>query len=110
VLELASELELTGEQRTKVEGFFADMKSEAVPVGERLIGQEADLDRQFAGRTVTPDSLAAGTQAIGLTQGALRNVHLKYHLATLAVLTPEQIARYATLRGYAAPAPHRDHR
>lgn len=109
VLEFAVGLELTDEQRTKVEGLFADMKSEAMPVGQRLIDQEADLDRQFAGRTVTPDSLAAGTQAIGLTQGALRNVHLKYHLATLAVLTPEQVARYATLRGYAAPGPHRGH-
>jgi hypothetical protein len=77
------------------------MKGDAVPIGERLIDQEADLDRQFAGRTVT--------QAIGLTQGALRNVHLKYHLATLAVLTPDQVARYATLRGYAAPGRHRGH-
>ena len=76
MLELATGLELTDEQRTKVEGLFADMKSEAVPVGERLIDQEADLDRQFADRTVTPDSLAADTQAIGLTQGALRHVHL----------------------------------
>ena len=109
VLELAAGLELTGEQRRKVEGLFADMKSEAVPVGQRLIDQEADLDRQFAGRTITPDSLAAGTQAIGVTQGALRNVHLKYHLATLAVLTPEQVARYTSLRGYAASGPHRGH-
>lgn len=109
VLEFAAELELTGEQRTKVEGLFADMKGEAVPLGQRLIDQEADLDRQFAGRTVTTDSLAAGTQAIGLTQGALRNVHLKYHLATLVVLTPEQVARYSMLRGYAAPRPHRGH-
>jgi Spy/CpxP family protein refolding chaperone len=109
VLEFAAGLELTDAQRTKVGRLFADMKGEAVPVGERLIDQEADLDRQFADRTVTLDSLAAGTQAIGLTQGALRNVHLKYHLATLAVLTSEQVARYATLRGYAALGPHRGH-
>lgn len=77
VLELAAKLELTDEQQAKVEQLFADMKAEAVPIGERLIGQEGDLDRQFASRTVTPASLAAGTEAIGLTQGGLRNAHLK---------------------------------
>lgn len=102
VLELADSLGLSAEQRAKMQERFAAMKAEAVPIGETLIAQEADLDRQFTGRTITPASLAVSTQAIGATQAALRAAHLKYHLSTLEVLTPAQVQRYAELRGYAA--------
>jgi hypothetical protein len=111
VLELGDRLGLTNDQRTRVQALFNEMKSEAVPLGEKLIAQEADLDRQFAMKQVTPVSLSSSTLAIGATQGALRNAHLKYHLATLAILTAAQIDRYAELRGYQAGAqPHAPHR
>ena len=77
------------------------MKAEAIPLGERLIALEAELERLFAGRTVTPASLATTTDAIGATQAALRRAHLKYHLATADILAPAQARRYAELRGYA---------
>jgi hypothetical protein len=101
VLELAGPLALTDAQRARTKALFDAMTAETVPLGEKLIAQEADLDRQFAERSVTEASLAAATQAIGATQGALRAAHLKYHLATLDVLQPAQIHRYAELRGYA---------
>jgi hypothetical protein len=99
-LELGRELSLADAQRAEVEKLYADMKAESVPIGETLIAQEADLDRQFAEKTVTAVSLAASTQAIGRTQALLRATHLKYHLLTLVVLTSEQAQRYARLRGY----------
>jgi hypothetical protein len=71
-----------------------------------LIAQEADLDRRFAGKTITSESLAVTTDAIGATQAALRRAHLKYHLLTLDLLTPAQAQRYAELRGYGAGMPH----
>ena len=110
VLELAESLQLSEAQRAKVKQLFEAMKAETVPLGERLIAQESELDRQFAGRTVTEASLATATQAIGATQAALRAAHLKYHLATLEVLTPTQSHRYVELRGYAggAQAAHQD--
>jgi hypothetical protein len=85
------------------------MKREAVPLGERLIAQERDLDRAFATRTVTGETLTRLTGAIGETQGALRAAHLKYHLAQDELLTPQQRERYAVLRGYAAAAPTHGH-
>jgi hypothetical protein len=100
VLELGDRLGLTGEQRTRVEELHAAMKAETVPLGERLIAQETDLDRLFATRSVTPASLQAATAAIGATQGSLRLAHLRHHLSTLEVLTPEQVRQYAELRGY----------
>jgi Spy/CpxP family protein refolding chaperone len=100
VLELADRLALTAEQRAKVQTLFDRMKAEAVPVGERLVKLEVDLDRQFALKAASERSVVDVTSAIGTTQGALRNVHLKFHLLTVEVLIPEQVQRYAELRGY----------
>ena len=101
VLELADGLALTDAQRARVQALYDAMKAEAVAIGERLIQQEADLDGRFAAKTITPEALAAATDAIGATQGALRAAHLRYHLLTVEALTPDQVRSYATLRGYA---------
>jgi hypothetical protein len=76
------------------------MKTEAVPMGETLIAQEAALDRAFAERSISAETLAALTAQIGETQGRLRAIHLKYHLTTADLLSPHQRHRYAELRGY----------
>ena len=107
VLELADKLDLSAAQRTGVQRLFDQMKTEAMPLGSRLIEQEADLDRQFASRTVTPESLKTSIAAVATTQGSLRETHLKYHLSTGAMLSPSQMLRYAELRGYGGG--HRRH-
>ena len=103
MLELAKELNLTDAQRARTQQLFDDMKAEAVPLGQQLIAAEADLERQFSGRTITPVSLTAATTAIGATQGTLRATHLKYHLAMMDVLTPEQIGATANCAATAPP-------
>jgi Spy/CpxP family protein refolding chaperone len=100
VLELADKLELSSDQRRQVQSLFDSMKAEAKPLGSKLIAQEMDLDKLFASRAITTDSLKASTTAIAVTQGELRETHLKYHLSTAAILTPVQMQRYAELRGY----------
>jgi len=106
-LELADSLGLSGQQRARVQDLFAAMKAEAIPLGEKLIAQEAELDQAFVHRTITAARLQAAMQAIGATQAALRETHLKYHLATVEVLTPEQVRHYGALRGYATHHPGR---
>jgi Spy/CpxP family protein refolding chaperone len=106
VLELADALDLSDQQRAKMQELFAAMKAEAIPLGERLIGQEAELDKAFGDKTITAAGLAASTEAIGATHAALRQAHLKYHLFTVEVLTPTQIQRYAELRGYETGMQH----
>ena len=44
------------------------------------------LDKLFATRSITPETLNAATAAIGNTNAALRAAHLKYHLETLDLL------------------------
>jgi hypothetical protein len=69
------------------------MKAEALPLGAKLIEQEAELDRLFVSHTVTPENLKSATAAIAITQGMLRETHLKYR--------PTQVQQYSELRGYA---------
>jgi hypothetical protein len=112
VLELADKLNLSTDQRARIQLLFDSMKAEALPLGAKLIEQESNLDRQFANHTVTPESLKASTAAVAATQGTLRETHLRYHLSTVAVLSPGQMQRYAELRGYggeAEPMKHHHH-
>ena len=64
VLELVDKLNLSADQRASVQRLFDSMKAEALPLGAKLLEQEADLDKQFATHTVTPDSLKASTAAV----------------------------------------------
>jgi hypothetical protein len=43
---------------------------------------------------------------IGATQASLRFAHLRHHLSTLDILTPEQVRMYAELRGYGTSGGH----
>ena len=105
VLELSDQLGLSAEQKARVQSLFDAMKAEAVPLGERLLEQEAALDQQFASRSITPQRLKTATAAIGGTQGKLQETHLKYHLQTAQILTPDQMQRYSALRGYGSTVP-----
>ena len=109
VLELADRLGLSEAQRAAVQSLFAAMKAESIAIGERLIEREAALDGLFAGRTATPDNVAAAASAVAETQGELRATHLKYHLSTVALLQPDQIVRYGELRGYGGGKPMQHH-
>lgn len=104
VLELADHLALSAGQRSRTQGLFERMKAEAVALGERIIAEETTLDRLFAEKGVTPDTLAAATARIASIQGELRATHLRYHLTMVEVLTPDQVARYNERRGYRQPS------
>jgi hypothetical protein len=100
LLELADKLDLSADQRSKLQELFASMKQEALPIGAKLLEQESELDRQFLSHTITPESLKSSTAAIAATQGVLRETHLKYHLSTATLVTQSQMQRYSELRGY----------
>lgn len=110
VLEFSDKLGLTAQQKARIQSLFDSMKAEALPLGAKLLKQEAALDQQFAARSITAESLKAATEQIGTTQAQLRDTHLKYHLKTAEILTPDQMQRYSTLRGYGSDgASHHHH-
>jgi hypothetical protein len=100
VIELADRLQLKDDQRASAQRLFDAMKKEASALGQTLIEQEAALDQAFATRRISEQSLQDMTGQIAVTQGQLRAVHLKYHLATADLLTEAQRRHYAILRGY----------
>ena len=102
LVELSDQLGLTFIQLSNLKGMFDAMRSETIPIGEELVAQEEELDRLFAENVISEQQLKAATENIGETQARLRNVHLRYHLRTRALLQPSQIRRYAELRGYGA--------
>src|SRR5262249_44665956 len=80
-------------------------KAEALPLGAKLLSEEAALDEQFSSHSVTTETLKDATAQIGVTQAELRNTHLKYHLQTAQILTADQMQHYTMLRGYGAEMP-----
>lgn len=100
VLELASELELTREQRAQTEALYEAMLSKASTLGRALVEKERELDRLFATRSMDAAQLAETLDDIGSLQARVRGAHLEAHLAQVEILTAEQNARYARLRGY----------
>ena len=109
VLELASQLALTPAQRARTEALFASMEAKAVSLGRALVDEERRLDQLFATKSVTAENLSRSLDAIGAIQAKVRGAHLEAHLAQADILTPEQNARYARLRGYGSENPQMDH-
>jgi Spy/CpxP family protein refolding chaperone len=101
VLELAAELQLTPRQRAQAQAAFERMRGEAVQLGRRIVERERELDSMFAKGEIDAGRLQASTAEIARLQGALRAAHLAAHLEMRRLLSPQQIAKYDELRGYA---------
>lgn len=109
VLELASELELTPPQRAQTEALYGAMLSKATALGRALVEKERELDWLFATRAIDADQLARSLADIGALQAGVRGAHLEAHLAQVEILSAEQNARYARLRGYGSAVEHAGH-
>jgi Spy/CpxP family protein refolding chaperone len=96
-LDAADKLGLSAEQRTQIAALVDQMKGEAIPAAQRLLDDEAALDRLFIDHRATLASITAASEQAGRSEAAARVVHLKYHLAMMKVLTPEQVAEYEAL-------------
>jgi hypothetical protein len=99
------QLVLSDDQWMAVQRVFDTMEQEARKLGARVIAEEQALEAAFRAGAITEDDLASRVSRLATTQGDLRQVHLRAHLATRALLTETQIARYHELRGYTSPAP-----
>src|SRR5262245_10813891 len=98
----ARELQASAEQVAQVQRIFDTMKRDAQNVGAQILGEEARLETAFRSATITDPELRAHVVQIAALQGELRTIHLRAHLATRALLSDVQVARYNELRGYTA--------
>jgi len=112
VLQLADQLQLSEEQRRRTKAIFEEMNSNAVNLGKQLVQKEWRLDSRFVDANISDAELVQLVTEISVTQGKLRTVHLRAHLAQRVVLTQDQIRIYDGLRRYQQPTtddPHAGH-
>jgi heavy-metal resistance protein len=106
----AGKLPLTGEQSLRIEAIRETMAREARRLGAQVLDAERALADAFRSGRIDAPTLQADVDRIAALLGALRAVHLRAHLETRAVLDPDQLTRYAALRGRApgdaTPRPH----
>lgn len=100
VLDAGEELEVTAEQKERLEAILEEMLTEAVRLGHAVVEKERELDAIFAKREATLTAVGETTRRIAELEGELRAVHLRAHLLTTEVLTGEQIDEYNRLRGH----------
>jgi len=100
VLEFATPLKLNKNQKKKIEALYQQMKSNAIPLGLKIVALESKLDQLFATKQIQKKKLVELVDEIALLKGRLRTVHLSVHLQTKPLLTPRQHANYDRVRGY----------
>jgi len=100
VLELADELKLTAEQREAVKASFDRMKVKAKALGEAYIKAEKAVDAAFKTGLADAAEVAARVAEANRLLGEVRLSHIEAHVEIMPLLTLEQRARYAELRGY----------
>ena len=101
LLEPADEIGLDVDQRAIIEAIRDEMRTEAIPAGERFVAAERALGAAFT--DAVPERLepARLVGEAGAARADLRLAHLSAHLRTTPLLTEAQIERYGVLRGYA---------
>jgi Spy/CpxP family protein refolding chaperone len=100
VLQVASQLQLSGEQKAQAERLYDVMHEKAVKLGEEIVEREKRLSEAFSGGGISRNELVASVTELGRLQGELRAAHLEAHLGMKGLLTAAQIRQYDELRGY----------
>ncbi|WP_341912539.1 Spy/CpxP family protein refolding chaperone [Ferrovibrio terrae] len=103
-LQMAESLNLDEAQRQTLRQLQHDLDAEVSALGRRVESEERRLARSFAENNVEATRIDALTARIAALQGRIRAVRLRGHLAARDALTPDQLLRFASVRGY-APAP-----
>lgn len=101
VLELADKLALSAQQRDDTRRLMDAHKAQAREIGARRVEAENRLDGIFRGGGVNEAAMADAVRAAAAIEGEYRLSHLETHRRMRLLLGDEQVARYASLRGYA---------
>ena len=108
-IDMAEELELTEEQLAQVQALFDDMQSAVIPLGEKYLESVAELELTFREGTITDEYLLSQLEKITGIEAQMRYVHLSTHLATIDILSHDQIMQYNMMRGYGDGMDHEQH-
>jgi Spy/CpxP family protein refolding chaperone len=101
-LDMADQLALTAEQRASIQQIFDRMAARAKIAGAAYVEAEQALDGVFRSGKADTKTVTAALAKADKARAAARMAHLKAHIETAPILTPQQRATYAQLRGYSA--------
>ena len=76
------------------------MHATAVAAGTVYLAAQEALEADFRAGRLTTEVLQVRVTDVARLRGGLEGAHLSAHLATAAVLSADQVARYNILRGY----------
>ncbi len=108
-LQIAETLDLSEGQRAQLRQLQHDTEAEIAALGRRLATEERRLARAFAENNIEATRVDALTARISALDGRIRALRLRSHLAAREALTPDQLLRFASVRGYtSAPDSERD--
>lgn len=99
-LDMRARLQLTDEQAGALTREREEMLATVIPLGERFLASEAEIEQRFRDGTMTPDALDTLIQESARIEAQIRYAHLDAHIATKEILTPHQVALYDEARGY----------
>lgn len=102
----AGQLDLRPDQREALTRLYDGMLVEAKAKGQEILRAEEELAMRFRHGRIDEAGLREILGQIGQLRAGLRLIHLRTHLETGALLTPDQIARYKTVRGYDSGGTH----
>ncbi len=102
----SGQLDLRPEQREAFLRLYDGMLAEAKAKGQEILQMEEQLAMRFRHGHIDEAGLRQILEHIGQLRAQLRFLHLRTHLEAKALLTPEQIARYRTVRGYETGGAH----
>ena len=100
LLDLASELDLSDVQISRIRTIHDRMKSRAVAKGEDIITAESHLADLFASGEPSTREMTRVTGHLGAMRGQLQAIHLLAHIEAAGELSDGQIREYDRLRGY----------
>lgn len=100
LLELKEDLGLSENQISRIESIYENMRKDAIEAGKNFIAAELALSRYFEKEDLNDIDMQRLLNDAAMARARLRYVHLSRHMMTPALLTPDQVRRYAVLRGY----------
>ena len=98
VLDVATMLSLTPEQKRRITEIYKQMDARARELGTRIVRVEDELNTAFRQGLVNERSVNDDAEQIGRLRGRLRAVHLTAHLKTKDILSRTQLDMYKSLR------------
>ena len=99
ILDAKDDLLLTRDQVKKIEALDKLVASAAIQKGTDVVQAEDELEKLFENPSVSEKTVRSKLEEIGKLRADLRFIHLQAHLRMKQILTPEQIKKYAEIKG-----------